>query len=345
MLVYEMAITPDAFDGEIIGENDDLRHELRELLEELVIYSRPANVMVANLHKDKWYTLAEARINHGDTLREPHRGNLLALLSRLKDSGRLVRHPKRMQQIPNDDRDWLRSALEADHLDWIVVGQPALKASCPEAARTVLLAGLRQQEQWKGRPTSALVPMCPSGYEAVLRSLLRHAKKAKLIDPYLSWCDRQHFEIVEIVARLMGPPGSEGMIEIHTKQDMPVEKDLAGWERKVPEMKRVLRSRHKFRVCLWRQKDGRPLMDEPLGRRVHNRYLLTNQWGVFLGTGFDCYKEGTEQRDDWHLMPELHRRRVWWEFHADDNDGTDPKTPFRADTKSPFELVGSIKIE
>ncbi|MCD6297177.1 MAG: hypothetical protein J7M30_08480 [Deltaproteobacteria bacterium] len=45
-----------------------------------------------------------------------------------------------------------------------------------------------------------------------------------------------------------------------------------------------------LQVCIWKQKDG--------GEKIHNRYVLTDRWGVGLPTGLDESADSDSQTDD-----------------------------------------------
>jgi hypothetical protein len=334
MLVHETALMPDAFDGALMAGDPGLAEEIWGVLYEATRTNLPANVMVADLHKNRWKRQVLERLDDGSWPDAPRsrriRSDLMAFLNRLDDQRRLVRHSQPGAPVPTDDRGWLALALQASTLDSIVAARPGVPPVASGGAPVIPLADLRASEPWNARQTSADVPMSRSGYDAVLRPLLRHARKVKLIDPYLAPHDDKRWCFVELAALRMKEPWDQCRLEIHTKPHGPTPAtSLREWVDRVGRFKTASGARHTVRICLWEERT------EPR-QRFHNRHLLSDQWGVRVGSGFLCERDGTVRRDNWDLISEAAREQTWWQYDVD------PSGEARLD--SPFALVGFEEI-
>ena len=88
--------------------------------------------------------------------------------------------------------------------------------------------------------------------------------------------------------------------EIHTTLERPREtlvsaEFLKSFEEKLPEFVPAGRS---LSVVLWEENDG---------RRLHNRYVLTERGGILVGTGLDAQGSG---EDDLCLLSDDHNQTL-----------------------------------
>jgi hypothetical protein len=307
-MLFEIAITPDVFDGSLAGSDPALGHELRELLREIA-----AGGLVANLDKGEWERhVASRAAGWAPSVRTA----LISHLSRLDDLHRLVRHPQRKAGHPANDAEWLDLALESHHhhaLEWIVASKHLCASRTDEPAPLIDPIELRASEPWQTRQRTPSVRMCASGYRPYLAPLLRHAKRLEIVDPYLSHRELRHRRFIELSAILMGDLGQArlpGEIRLHTwlrncATPADIQESLDSWSKDWGLIKARLPPQHSFKVILWGRQGGDPPM--------HDRFLLTDQCGIQSGWGFDCKDEGTKQQTTWTLLDD----RTWNERRND----------------------------
>jgi len=149
--------------------------------------------------------------------------------------------------------------------------------------------------------------MSRSGYRQALRPILRHAEWVTLVDPFLSPGKDEKWPILEICASLLPAvgkgPGS-GLITVHsTMGDYKGTSSslLDHWGKLLAALSGQPGSHRPFRVVLWKKRSRG-------GPRFHDRALFTNQCGVDVPGGFDCWDE-TKNTTRWHLID----HRALWE--------------------------------
>src|SRR6516165_5579315 len=94
-----------------------------------------------------------------------------------------------------------------------------------------------------------------SEYRVHLVGILRHAKSAALIDPYINLQDSWYFDTITICSNVMGQRGDarlQGRIDIHAElgkqkpEALGLADYLTGWEQKLRPL--IATDRHRFRV-------------------------------------------------------------------------------------------------
>jgi hypothetical protein len=198
------------------------------------------------------------------------------------------------------------------------------------------LADVLDSDLWQARVRTMAVKRSEAAYRLVLIPILRYAKSVDLVDPFLAPDLRgsdPHFRPVRLALDLLGrrPSGPvEGRVRIHVGnpgrrllayQLAEIEARLQEWEESI---RPILRHGigHRVTVFLWDQ--GFDLTRA----RAHDRFVLTDQCGISVPGGLDCYPSATDTTD-WILLDEdIRRRRL------------DQYTP----GIGPFSLLGSREI-
>jgi hypothetical protein len=183
-------------------------------------------------------------------------------------------------------------------LDWIVVGEEARNVAPQDVNAINAFPAIRALEEWDQIRRTKLVRLCAASYRDLLRPFLRHAKRLDVVDPYLRPTSAK---FVELCAVLMGDRGHEpisGKIRLHVSERelrLPIEAALDEWATYLSDIRSRINSRHTFQVVVWGPKDdGETFM--------HDRFLLTNQFGVKSGNSFSCWKDSTLKETDWTLL-------------------------------------------
>lgn len=296
-MLYEFAITPDAFDTDPLEREPALQVILIELLRGLEM-----NGMVANLHAGEW-------VRHVQRVRLANasiRDKVLAHLEHLDNLGRLVEHPPRSDQ-PTCDKDWVdlirkTHARKQFQFHEVVLGHVSATLPNVDDPAFVQLPQVLDSAPWLQRRTSRALRMHEGDYRAALAPLLRHARWVYLIDPHLSWKEKRFSRTIEICAELLGRRGHNpvrGKIHIHVEgKDAEPEfnrrqlDDWTAWLEKLIRSKRIV---HSFHVNLWAK--------HPFGENLHDRFLITNQCCVSAPGGLDCWEVKSDVRStNWSLL-------------------------------------------
>jgi hypothetical protein len=139
----------------------------------------------------------------------------------------------------------------------------------------------------------------PAAFVAALELLLAASTRVLIIDPYFR-ADRD--EKTRPVAAFCLAVGGSATVEVHfSEAHCSREEGMRIAERALP---RALPSGAKITLHCWRVRPG--------GKRLHNRYVVTDVGGVKFGDGIEM---GTSGQDD-HLsiLDETSRAAVWAQF-------------------------------
>jgi hypothetical protein len=133
--------------------------------------------------------------------------------------------------------------------------------------------------------------------------LVRISREIILVDPYFRPSLTKYQKTLRALAysaerQRGGLPMTR--FEIHTTLDRPYEtldsgEFLKSFEEKLPDLVPAGRP---LSVVLWEEKDG---------RRLHNRYVLTERGGILVGTGLDPHGSG---EDDLCLLSDDHNQTL-----------------------------------
>jgi hypothetical protein len=217
----------------------------------------------------------------------------MQLLTTLKDRRRLVRHPAAVSN-PKDDLGWVEAAFEAHHrapLDAIFL-TPGLLEMIDEDDETLLdLKDALDSCAWLNRQRSKTIKKQEEDYRALLPTVLRHAKRLYIIDPYFRPDLKQWTDTISICASLMGQRGGDvlrGIIQVHTgdperRHSSPRQPkdEIEKWNKWI-QNEFSAEFQHTLLVSMWKKFDD--------GERNHDRFLITDQVGFSIAGGLDCIR-------------------------------------------------------
>lgn len=337
MLLPEFALIPDIFDSNSLNNDQNLVTILCQILKGLSKYG-----LVANLNRGQWIKYVENRIH-----KLKHKDKVQTLLSRLKDRNRLVRHPKRMQGPPSNDLEWLELALESQRripFHGIIINQTDLIEEKNHSDYPFIdFNDALDSPQIEEMDEPITLKKCECDYRKYLAPILRHAKKLILLEPYFNYGDERWLKTLNICAELMGDRGHErkherlkGEIHLHTtlihQEKKPYDRLFRGhlehvykhkdkYLDKWVEIFKPLKERfgHKFKVYLW----------EKLFEKPHDRFIFTNQCGISIQGGLDCYTKDPNPTT-WSLLGDKA-----WDFWL---KRIEPSSNF-------YKLLGSKELE
>jgi hypothetical protein len=154
---------------------------------------------------------------------------------------------------------------------------------------------------WRGQ-TGELVPREPAAFVSALGLLLRKATRVIIVDPYLlSDTDDKTRAVCAFCEFVHG----RASVEVHCS-DSAVSYDhcMRTAER---ALQRVLPLGVEVRIHCWKERPG--------GRRLHNRYLLTDIGGVKFGDGIE--HGGTGQNDHLSILDDASFKALWNDYLGD----------------------------
>jgi hypothetical protein len=303
-VLYEFAITPDAFDAASLQSDGRLEVSLVEFLRGL-----NQNGLLANLHKDRLVRHIEDRLAG---LRPSLRDKVAACLSNLKDRHRIVRHPRRPEGDPVGDIEWLDLALRSHvRIPFHGIVTTHLLAAAVELSDPAIveLGDILDSMPWQNRRRTRTIRKCEADYRLVFSSILRHARSVCLVDPYLSAREAKWFAMVQLCSELAGLRANERLscrIDVHaeakTRQTQGETPDdfVATFRARLAPLIDIYQ--HRYRVFLWESLPG--------SDKFHDRFVLTDQCGVQVPYGLDLFAAETASPTTLGLLDE--EDRLYW---------------------------------
>ena len=283
----ETAITPQLFDKVFLSEKVN-KNSLRDVLRDII----RSSTIVVLLNKKEWEKSVEQYIK-----RLPHeaQNTFQTLLKTLTDRHRLVGHDDDIDMIPKNEDQWIASAKffhKKSQLDKIICTKelPPL-IETPES--------LRDGEAWENMTShqTEKVIQTEKIMEERLGRLLHYAKKVTIIDPYFN----PHFShyakslriILDTLSYQRGMRKKNAIINIHLKYNEKfMNKNKKDWQRKKDEVLEDFG--HKLTVYFW-DDSSTPL-------RIHDRFIITDQYGVSVGDGLNIHDDDIQKKSTWALL-------------------------------------------
>ena len=303
-------MTPELFDKSNACRGEVILLQLLRNMEK--------NGLLANLNKDKWVPYVEEKI---EKLEPALRDKILTCFKRLKDQHRFVRHPKRMEGDPITDQDWLDLALNSHEqipFHAIILSQELRDSCTRKCAEFVEFFDSLESKEWRDRKETLSLTKSPENFASVLDPVLRYARSMALIDPYLDPRKSRFYNTIEICSSLLGKRRQRhdrlpGRIDIHLaeglekgkKSNEPKEDFFDACEEKLQQL--IDKDSHCFRVFIWKE-----------SRLQHNRYILTDQFGIIAPWGLDCGNQSIK-KDYWSPLPKRELDELWDQFHPEVN--------------------------
>lgn len=235
------------------------------------------------------------------------------LLKKLKDSNRLI---VRLYDLPglSNSYDWTSLILNAHSqfpFDLMIfdaipkstyVGDSAVEFPNLEGTKWDQIKGKRDRTLQKNKQK----------FEEHLAPLLRYTRTLAIIDPYANPYEDRYKIPLMLISSLLGKGLTDSRtrtICIHAdnkpwgkkdemKSEGPVSR-LSGWKSFLEELYKQYP--YQYEVKLWKQKAYNP-------DKFHDRFILTDQFGVQIPSGFDCFPEGSQAT--WNLL-DNDERNLW----------------------------------
>lgn len=278
-MLSEVAITPEVFTQDAYSCAPVADWCIPNLKDRLL-----DDALVRNLHNGDWYK----SINQNLGKFTPKGKELLTKLEKQK---RLRCFPAINTNIPDSNIAWCAEALAShkqENLDCILVG-PATKAECPELPLVVAVEKIRSHTWWKKSQMHVLTRNM-SDYKTYLRLVLNQANSIMFIDPHLDPTKRQYSEF-------------HHLLQLCDTQQVTKEIEIHRCCYEGPPKERYFPSKDEFEyhfsMLAPKIKGCKLKLDIFIWDDLHERFLITDVLGIFLGDGFDVNdKPVTWQRLD-----------------------------------------------
>ena len=300
-LLFEFALTPDAIDAAVDGQDRAKRNTLI-----LALRNMRVNGLLANLRNGEWIKLVIQKLQQATD--QEAKSQVMTCLNGLRDRSRIVLHP--VQPGEAGESAWIDAAL-ASHLrfglDGVFADEPSvtLARDKPGADIVVPLAEATDSPRW-GLFTRGTVPIrkTEADYRRVLSTMLAYANWVIVVDRYQQY---RHFTMaaIGVIAGLLGArrarktvPHATVILRTAEGGQYPVgrtieEHYMGGWARKLAPLARSLGVN--FLVYI-----------EPGAGSIHNRFIFTNQCGIHTGDSYGCYDDDEAHLDDWARLDDDH---------------------------------------
>lgn len=293
-MLFEVAITPQAFDAEVHRGSDD-GYFLASLLEAAVRHGA-----IADIECGEWSRAVTRALQSGtDKWPAQCRKDVIDLLSHLKSRNRLLPRRASLGFNPASLDDWV-DAIKRENtrypFDRVVADHSATQLFedseliwCEMGDRSAL----RSLTESQGQVT---VRLCQVSYQPILKSLLRNSRIVKVVDPYLK---PGNSKFVELCAKEIASEYSDERVpkvEIHSSIEKQRDDYAHEWAtRKSQIINRVGRLLD-VSIYIWGARKDDPYTF------IHDRALFSDQCAIKSGHSFVCKGNDTKQNTDWSIM-------------------------------------------
>jgi hypothetical protein len=169
------------------------------------------------------------------------------------------------------------------------------------------------EEEWNLlKARDVIVLKTPESFTKNLKTILPHAKKLKLIDPYFEPDNKNKLALQIFTKYFRNREGfnlEKGTIEIHTKiiEYLGEEKTKNRWKTLLSSIEND--ANHTFKIFFWK--------DNNENDKFHDRYLLTDIFAISSLHSFSV-KESSEQETEWSLKDQKTLEKYTNDFSEED---------------------------
>lgn len=293
-MLLDFAIVPHVFEKSYLDANPEQLFALTALLRDI-----SQRGMITALNNKDWNKEVLERIK---ILPKNSFEKMTAILNVLKDRHRIVGHPKQENSQYATEADWLALAKDLDEkatFETIISTQYCEYCQQPAQAHesmSELEAGTQVIIQNRENMKIQLSP------------LLRYARKVTLIDPYFNVSQKRFKDSLELIAECLsqrrGERLNESQIIINARfvdeygaKNYNDRTDTPEYEQRWRVIFKDIQQRygHKCKLQVW---------DD--NKRMHDRYIITDQCGVSVGLGLDIDNSNSRESSWGMLQYDLH---------------------------------------
>ena len=288
-ILKEVTFTPNVFDQSFIFALRKRYSKLISILESLI----DSGIIIAPSYQWK-----EQVFKMIDQYEEEDKEELIVLLKEIDSRSRIISHPISIDD--SEEKIWIKMIEQ-------LYAKRAFDFAAATEDTTVTVA-LEHIERSKYKNTGAKVEKQTFEYmKKMLAPILSYAEIVKVIDPYFNLSEDRFSKVMQMICENAGNNRGDKnsiIIDIHTSvkamlnQDKELVWNIAeAWRKQIQTYE--LKYGHAICLYVWeerKQKDG-----------WHERWIITNQCGVFIGKGSDIsdWTDSTWGLLDWEELPEI----------------------------------------
>lgn len=287
-MLKEICITPQVFDNNHIDSSN--WKDIKNLLETI-----KNSGYILGLNNNDWYKEVIQKVDKIDDHKVKEK--FKSILSLLKNRGRIYGHPK-SSVIPQSENDWLSIAEKLNELREFY----SIIATKHYNDKTIDYEDLEDLDisEYFGFTGSRHFIKSEEQLENIFLPLLSYAKKLTIIDPYFYIHEVRYKTTLNIFAKFFKERRGlrdNGTITINCKWDDKLEYDLKKWSKIISEVSE--KYGHIIIFNLWSRKEN--------GIKMHERYLITESTGIFVGAGTDKddYQQSEWGLKEYHQLDEI----------------------------------------
>lgn len=300
-MISLFALNPCLFEGGVLVADDSANPQrLTALLDKIL--DNP--VLITNFANGAW----ESKV-HSSKNTLPNRVNIFTLIDLLVKRNRFVRKALVGTSVPSSLFEWFEEAilLQAQQKVDMIVALGRIIDQCDSILPNTVsdLQSFRDHDCWDNINVVRSVERTLEAFETYTEALIVNSKKIALIDPYIykRHDDLRFMNVIDVIGRMKLSQHNSTPLELfeintlHSHQ--PKGGDYSWLTKSVGRyIHEELTNEGIVKLRLWEKREG--------GREFHNRFILTDQFGVVcpwgLDVGEDPYPDDAVNKDEWSIM-------------------------------------------
>jgi len=245
-----------------------------------------------------WFEEFYKYINEYD---QDKQDELRSMMNFLESRGRIV-SAQTNKSNQNDEESWIAEASRLNktrEFDLLVASK--------NSAHTIQINSM--DSDFLIYEGATVRPQSEEFMRSVLAPILGYAESVKVIDPYFNPTIPRFANALDIICQTLGNHHSvkeSAVIDIYTSVKVLLEKNgMVNWDRIIswPELIDNFEKKHHHTIALH-------IWEDKINDQWHDRWIVTNQCGITLGSGSDIKKwtDATWGLLDWNLIPTIERK-------------------------------------
>ncbi len=292
-ILKETTFTPHVFSKDYLFQGIKRYAKLISILESLV----DSGIMIAatNTWKEEVYNL----LTEYD---DDEKDDIISLLKEIDSRDRILSYP--ISEKYNDEDKWIVKLGELNQIRTFDFIAATKNMSFVQALESI------EKEKYKNVGGKVQL-QTKENVEKLLAPILSYADIVKIFDPYFKLDEKRFTDVLDIVCKNLGNMHgvkNNAIIEINTSIKIMLNNDKEfvwnlskEWPKKIEYFEK--KYKHKIVLYIWEESEK---------RKWHDRWIVTNQCGIYVGKGSDIsnWTDSTWDLLDWNELPEIEGKFV-----------------------------------
>ena len=287
-ILKEVTFTPNTFDKNFTLENLKRFYRLLEALNDIT----DSGIIVGISHQ--WQKQIDKFIEQYDDCEKSEFQEIFKLLS---DRHRIVIYPLNQEFGDNED-NWITQANLINQRRAFDVIVASKESKTTQQIEHIERGTFKNQGAKVSKQTKEFM-------HNMLSPILSYAEIVKIIDPYFSFEHQRFKDALEIICKNLGNHHGiteDAVMDIQTSIKAMIENKEFKWQLadKWPEIIKYFEKKygHIITLSIW---------EEAKEEKWHERWIITNQCGIFIGKGSDIseWTDSTWSLLDWHALADI----------------------------------------